>query len=55
MITLTTTVLSPLKTPFPRVSVGTDILKEPLLEVVKFSIRISSGSSRKKTVSPTGP
>ena len=47
--TLTITVLIPLVTPFPAVSVGTEILKLPLEEDVKFSINISSGSSRKNT------
>ena len=54
-MTLTTTVLMPLVTPFPSGSVGTKTVNEPLLVVVTLSMRVSLESARKKISKAIGP
>ena len=55
LMTLTTTVLSPLVTPSPNGSVGTEIANEPLLVVVALCTRVSLESARKNTSTAIGP
>ena len=54
-MTLTTTVLTPLVTPFPSGSVGTETVNEPLLVVVALLTRVSLESARKNTSTAIGP